>query len=171
MLARALERHPRKARNRSSVQVAHEHVLFVTRERLSHSRRDSSRLGSGLREKTGALAWCVGRARSRSISLDLLRAWPSDLNPGRHVDGGLRRHLLDAVSMLSAEPEPKPGVDERVVGGGNDHVMPGPALFDPDFGDGGIEIAHIFRLFDGVAGGTDPDVRAPESSSRSAPSR
>ena len=31
--------------------------------------------------------------------------------------------------------------------------MPGPALFDPDFGDGGIEIAHIFRLFDGVAGG------------------
>jgi hypothetical protein len=64
--------------------------------------------------------------------------------------------------MLSAEPEPKPGVDERLVGRGDDHVVPGPALFDPVLSCGGVEVPYVFRLLDGVGGGFDPDVRAPD---------
>ena len=69
----------------------------------------------------------------------------------------------DAVRVLLAEADARPGVDQRrVVVAGSDRVVAHVALVDPARGRGAVEVAKVLRLLDGVPGELDPDVVAPD---------
>jgi hypothetical protein len=76
---------------------------------------------------------------------------------------GARGHLPDPVSLLLAEAEPEPGVDERRVGCGNEHVVTGASLLDPQCGGEGVEVANLLGLLlHCKTGELDPHVLAPD---------
>ena len=93
--------------------------------------------------------------------LYVLRDGLPNLDPGRGPVKG-RGGLLDPGCMLGAEREPEPCVDELVVRRRDECVMAIPALIDPVRGGDAVEVADDLGLLDGMAGGLDPDVGAPD---------
>ena len=69
--------------------------------------------------------------------------------------------LPDRMDVLVAEPEPKPGVDQHGIRGGNHRVVRGEAVVDPAGRGGGVEVADELRAVGRLPGRVDPDVRAP----------
>jgi hypothetical protein len=71
-------------------------------------------------------------------------------------------HRLDACSVLLAEADAGPGVDERAIGRGHERVVPRSlVLVDPPPCGGRVQVAQVLGFFDRMPGELDPDVRAP----------
>ena len=65
------------------------------------------------------------------------------------------------MGLLLAERQPKPGVEERRIGRGHKREVPRPAPVHPPLGDGGVQVADILGLVDGMARQLDPAVLPP----------
>ncbi len=63
--------------------------------------------------------------------------------------------------MLRAEAQPEPRIDEGLVGRGHEDVVLFQALLEPAGGGLRPDIPQQLRVDCGVAGGIEPDVRAP----------
>ena len=72
-------------------------------------------------------------------------------------------NLADPEGVLLPEREAEPSLDERVVALGDDRVVARLLLLvHPARRRGGVEVAHVLRLLDGVAGRLHPDVLNPD---------
>ena len=71
-------------------------------------------------------------------------------------------HLADPVGVLLSEAHARPGLDKGWIRRRNECVVAVAAFVHPAGGRGGVQVAQILGGFDGVSGGLDPDVRAPD---------
>src|SRR5436190_4960952 len=96
------------------------------------------------------------RHRKEGVDVPQLRMADAGRPPRLGVD------LADGVGLLLAEREPKPGIDEPLIGGGNEREVASPSGIEPGPRKSGVEVAHILRVGRGMAGVLDPGVRPPD---------
>ncbi len=113
-------------------------------------------------EKTGD--WrLMGRQREADVDqlFDLLCPRLADLD-SRRQRGQARRDFLDAMRVLLAEAESKPGVHEARVVRRHECVLARSSFVDPASCCPGVEVAEVLGLLDRVPRELDPDVLAPD---------